>query len=163
MLILDNVPRVNDEIIIDFLSLNPQLRTLHVSNCALITTSILKGIGIRSPNLEHLTLVLLSTGMVNEDWMQIGNVQNLKSLRTNLDQIVTTKSLIDLLIENNSLSIEKLYVESVYENIENDLAKLKNLKIFSAVHCSNNNKVPMELGAICINTHQWICELCNIH
>lgn len=160
VIILDEISRVDDEMMTNFLVLNPQLRTLHVSYCDSITTSILNGIDTRAPNLEHLTLVLLTDATVNEDWMQIGKIQNLKSLRTNLDRILPTKPLIDLLIEND-LPIEKLCVVSAYKNIEDDLAKFKNFKIFSAVQCDND--ILMDFGPIRIKTHTWTRELCNLH
>lgn len=164
VLVLDDVFPLNDKLLIDFMTINPHLSTLHVSYCDSITTSILNGINARLPNLEHLTLVfnesVLATETVNDYWMQIGNVCNLKTLRSNVDQIVSTKSVIDLLLENN-LPLEKLYVQHAYKSIENDLAKFKNLKIFSAVHW--NNKMPTKSEAININTHQWLHELCNLN
>lgn len=160
VLILDEIYQLNDQLITDFQALNPQLHTLQVSYCGSVTTSILDGIGARLPNLEHLTLIFeesgLSTKTVNEHWRQIGEIENLKSLRSNLDQIVSTKSLVKLLIEND-VAVEKLYVENAYENIETDLRKLKSLKKFSAVHWDDKARL------VCIDTHQWIQELCDLN
>lgn len=104
----------------------------------------MNGINTRLPNLEHLTLVFnesnLSTENGNECWRQIGEIR--------------------LLIENH-LPLERLYVEKAYKNLENDLAKFKNLKKFSAVHC--NNKMPTKSGTIYIDTHEWLQEVCNLN
>lgn len=166
VMILDDVARLNDRIIAEFLQLNPQLRTIQVSYCNSVITSILDNIGTRLPNLEHLTFVLEGENLssvietVQMNWQQIGQIQNLKSLRTNIDQIVSTKSLINLLIEN-ILPIRKLYVQNAYKYIENDLAKLTKLKKFSATQF-NSDEIPTKIGALCISRHQWIVELCNI-
>lgn len=164
VLILDDVFPLSDKLIFGFTTLNPQLRTLHVSYCDSITTAILNGINDRLPNLEHLTLVFdkstLFTETHNEHWKQIGKARDLKSLRTNIDQVVSTKSVIDLLKENNLL-LEKLYVQYAYKNIENDLKKFKNLRIFSAVHC--NNKMTTKSGTISIYQHQWLYEIGDLN
>lgn len=167
VLILDEIHQLNDQLIIGFQAINPQLCTLQVSYCSSVTTSILNGISARLPNLEHLTLVFdessLSTETVNEHWTQVGEICNLKSLRSNLDQIVSTESLVNLLVEND-VAVEKLYVENAYKNIEVDLRKLKSLKKFSAVHWNDSmSRATTNLGTVCVDTHQWIQELCDLN
>lgn len=120
VLILKNLTELNNTIIIDFLTLNPQLRTLQVSHCDLVTTSILTSIDTRLPQLEDLIFVINKCFLpfsVNDDWTHVLKAPNLKSLRTNISGIALTSSLTDLLMKNN-VSMERFYEFYQFETIE---------------------------------------------
>lgn len=105
----DTISELNDTIINDFLALNSQLRTLHVSAGNSITSSIFNGIDTRLPNLEHLEFYVKDLSQsVNNDWAQIFKIPRLKSLQTNINGIVINSALADLLTKNN-VTMERFF------------------------------------------------------
>lgn len=75
---------MNVEIITNFLTINPRLRTLEVIRCESVTTSILNKIDTRLPNLEHLSFYiddLFGPFSVNEhldeNWTHVFKIPNL--------------------------------------------------------------------------------------
>lgn len=135
------VDGLEDEMIIDFQRCNPQLQTFIITDGdrdGLITSSIFKDIGIRTPNIEKLSY---SAGFRNDDELEVNAVhlsglQKLKYLELRGVPLFSTKPLIESLV-NNAIPIEHLdIIENNSCDLIENLPKLKQLKNASISECS---------------------------
>lgn len=109
---------LTDEIVIDMVNLNPQLRCLKMVNCGKLTTEIFNGIGHRVPNLEEFAFETWNTTVYfDENMRQLSNLTKLKNLTITASQVVTDE-LINLLVANQ-IPITALTIDGINDNLMN--------------------------------------------
>lgn len=118
--------KLRDNILIEFLRLNPQLQSLELNCCPRISSSVFQDIGIRSPNLVKLNFDpckgLQSTFDMN--MVHLSRLRKLKSLRIECHKF-SGCALIDSLID---VPIEHLTVVGTVRDLAESIPKLKQLK-----------------------------------
>ncbi|XP_055297574.1 uncharacterized protein LOC129566062 [Sitodiplosis mosellana] len=116
---------------VEFLKLNPQLKSLYIRLCKQITPQIYENIANLTPNLEKLFVHLHSSSpSLNEHMLHIGKLQNLRSLAITARVIIPVGRLIECLIENKVL-IEFLGILNDYTQFSTsklNILELKQLK-----------------------------------
>lgn len=91
-------------VLVEFLTMNPQIKTLHIDFCVSLTSSILQNIGNRVPNLECLKIKLCGRRRVDDanletNMKQISGLRKLKSLQITCMGALPT--VIDTIVQNN--------------------------------------------------------------
>lgn len=119
-----------NEMIIDTLNLNPQLRCVKIVNCPKLTTAILIDIAQRVPNLEQFSFETWDMSMTYAHMQNLKHLKNLKHL-TIVAQFLTDE-LMHLLV-NNEIPIETLAINGNNDNLVNapTIVRLKSLRIHS--------------------------------
>lgn len=129
---------------VEFLKLNPQLRSLHIRLCKQITPHIYDSIVEHVPNLEKLYFHLHdSTPSLNERMLNVSKLQNLRSLAISSRVNVPVGRLIDLLIENN-VPVEVLGIlndHTYFSMAKLNIPEMKQLKKLCATQMSDETLV----------------------
>lgn len=127
-----NVKKLTDELLIQFISQNSQLKKLTVHGCKLLSPSILKLVGDLLPNLEdlhidHCPTIYRSYTMheVNDNMMHMTKLRKLQSLK--FDWPYQLEKLLNMFVEND-ISIESLSMAPTFPNSIENWPTLKTLK-----------------------------------
>lgn len=149
---LYNISGLNDEMIIEFQALNPQLQSFNVLECNLLSSSILHGIATRLPNLVELQFAfrfdndkIALQRKFEADVMHLSGLQHLKRLDgvpSYISHRMSTCPIIDALAVNN-IPIEDLTVDGFNPCIVESLAKLKNIRKLIFSECSQEMAIDL--------------------
>lgn len=129
---------------VEFLKLNPQLRSLHIRLCKQITPHIYDSIVDHVPNLEKLYFHLHdSTPSLNERMLNVSKLQNLKSLAISSRANIPVGKLIDSLIENNvPVEVLGILIDFTYFSMAKlNISEMKQLKKLCATQMSDETLV----------------------
>lgn len=133
------ISNLTDQMVIDFLNLNPQLRSIDIMDMnkyPKLTTAIFNDIGLRVPRLERLRFETWSRGISFDDNMrQLGNLTELRNLTVAAD--VPADELIQLMVDNG-IPIETLFIDGIGDNIAN-APTMPNLRNFNINKVSADN------------------------
>lgn len=120
--------KLRDQMLTEFLRLNPQLLSLELICCRRITTSVFQNISHRSPNLVKVGFEpckgLQSTFDAN--MVHLSDLQQLRSLHIECHRF-SGRALISSLA-NNNVPIENLTVEGLVSDLAECIPKLDSLK-----------------------------------
>lgn len=123
--------KLRDQMLTEFLRLNPQLQSLELICCRRITTSVFQNIGTCSPNLTNIGFEpckgLQSTFDTN--MVHLSDLRKLKSLHIECHRF-SGKALLNSLAEN-CVPIENLIVEGLVSDLRDCIPKLSALKKLS--------------------------------
>lgn len=123
--------KLRDQMLMEFLRLNPQLQSLELICCRRITTSVFQNISRSSPNLINVGFEpckgLQSTFDAN--MVHLSDLRKLKSLHIECHRF-SGKALLTSLADNN-VPIENLTVEGLISDLDECMPKLKSLKKLS--------------------------------
>lgn len=92
------INNLNDDMIIVFLNLNPQLRCIKMVNCLKLTTTVFNDIGHRVPNLEQFRFETFNSMLLDDNMRHLRNLKKLKNL--SITNKLPANELIQLLVEN---------------------------------------------------------------
>lgn len=143
-LVIGQSNNIKRPMLVNFLTLNPQLKTLEMHWCHSLTSSVLRNIGSRVPNLEKLVIDFPSrmtsrVGSVSleENILHISELRKLRSLHI-FGDVLSTNVLVDTILENN-IPIDDFELISYDGNNAGTLhciLELKTLKKLSLGHVS---------------------------
>lgn len=121
-----NVNGFTDEMLVEFLNCNPQLKSLKLEHCKRISSSVLQNICKSVPNLNNLHLMFFSPFFDNADMLHIAELRELKCLGINCQKF-PAKLLFDLLVVNE-VPLEALTISGYVDDLAENILKLKLLK-----------------------------------
>lgn len=132
---------LNDQIVIEFQTMNPQLEIFVCTNCD-TTTSILQGIATREPNLIELKFGASIIGCdkiaverkFEEDIKHLSGLKRLKCLDYPSYPHPMASSLIVDVLADNDIPIEELNIDGENPHIVKSVAKLASLKKLKLCH-----------------------------
>lgn len=113
---LNFMKNLTNDMVIDFLNLNPQLRCLKIHYCFKVGTDIFNDIGRRLPHLEEIGFESNSNITFDENIRQLRHLKKLKSL--SLAANVPVDEVMQLLVENQ-IPIEQLAIDGINDNLAN--------------------------------------------
>lgn len=127
--------QLNDEILIEFHRMNPQLESFRVVACHFITSSIFQGIATRLPNLIALSFgfcfnwedTSAEKQQFRKDVMDLSELKNLRRLRSIYPQCMSTCGIMEALADKN-IPIEELIIDGLNPCVVESVARLKNIK-----------------------------------
>lgn len=126
---LQMIKNLTDEMVIDFLNLNSQLRNIRILYCMNLSTAIFNDIGRRVPNVEEFCFETWNSRVSFDDNMRhLGQLRLLKNLA--IAARIDGDELVQLLIENH-IPIEILNLDAFNDNLANApiMAGLTNLTL----------------------------------
>ncbi|XP_031637929.1 uncharacterized protein LOC116350314 [Contarinia nasturtii] len=123
---LVNINGFTDDMLIEFLTKNPQLRRFKVEGCKRVSSSILRDISIRVPHLVSLHIMFFNPFFENDDLLHIANLRQLKCLGIYCNRF-SAKSLIELLVKNN-VQLESLSINGYGNSLAEAILNLNLLK-----------------------------------
>lgn len=127
---------LNDDILVKFQELNPQLTFFSVRSCENLTSSVLQGISSRLPNLTGLQLCFkfedndeVSQRKLKQDVMHLSGLRHLKLLHGTHPKHhnISDSGIIESLAENNA-PIEDLCINGFHPGIVESLLKFKHMR-----------------------------------
>lgn len=134
LMFLDQQCDFNDEILAEFLALNPQLQKLHVLDSNAITSSIFEKMASRVPNLIDFEIqiqipvqsddIIRWQCKLDEDIIHLSNLRHLR--RLHIHNKLSSSSVIDALVENN-VPIESLEFAALNPCNTEIIAQLPNI------------------------------------
>lgn len=130
-----NVNGFTDEMLVEFLNCNPQLKIFKLEGCKRISSSVLRRIWKSLPNLISLHVMFFSQFFENADMLHIAKLRELKCLGINCPKF-PAKLLFDLLIVNE-IPLEALTISGYVDDLAENILKLKLLK---RLHVGNVSK-----------------------
>lgn len=123
---LISVKGFTDEMLIDILNGNPQLKSLRIEDCHRVSSSILQDIGKRIPNLKSLNVAFLCSLENIEDMLYISELRLLNRLILK-NTTFSIKPLINALAKNE-VPIKEFRFEGYANGLAESIVKLNKIE-----------------------------------
>lgn len=123
---LVNVHGFTDELLMEFLRRNPQLKRFKLEGCKRISSAVLRNIGQSVPDLINLHVMFFSSFFEPVDMLHIGELRKLLCLEINCPKFAAN-SLFDRLVENE-VHLEELTINGYVNDFADRILQLNSLK-----------------------------------